>query len=155
MKNWVMAISGFAALGLPVLGQVALAQADGQPTGPQAQPASAPPPAVLLANALRTEIGARAATASPQDLEGLIIFALSQNDYSPTVIGDALDQLSGNASPNLLTAIDNVRAALSKRLRGTAAIPNTGIAGGASNFSSPGINVGGGSGGGTASYAGG
>lgn len=99
-----------------------------------------------LANAMRAEIAPQVATGSAEDLEGLIVFVVSQGNYSDDVISGALDSVSVGANENLLTAIANVRLALLKKKlkKGTAAIGNGTGNGTGGGFSSPGGGPGGG-----------
>ncbi|CAN5197913.1 hypothetical protein BH10PSE13_BH10PSE13_04510 [soil metagenome] len=119
-------------------------------------------PAQVLADTILTEIGDRAATAAPTDLEGTIVFVLSQGDYAPAVIDAALNFVA-QASPGaaMATALVNVRFAMQNQrtLRGTAGIPGSGGLRGAggssevgsSSFSAP-VTSGGG-GGGASNYS--
>lgn len=104
-----------------------------------------------LAAAIRSELAKQPPSASPEDLEGIIVFVVSQGVYSDASIDGALNAVSAGASDNLLKAIDNVRLALLKKKlkRGTAAIGNGGFGSGAGTgsgggFTSPGVSTGGG-----------
>ncbi len=104
-----------------------------------------------LAAALRADLANQPASASAADLEGIIVFTLSQGTYPDVVVSDALNIISVGGSENLTKAITNVRLALLKRKlnRGTAAISNGGYGGGAGTgngggFTAPGVSTGGG-----------
>jgi len=123
-------------------------------TGTDASKLQAEDPALAtrVAASIRAEVDARPATASVEDLEGVIVFALSREDYSATVINRALDIVASgpNVTDSLKQAIANVRLAMLRRKlkRGTGALA-TGTGGfgggGGSSFSAPIVSVGGGS----------
>ncbi|WP_293884086.1 hypothetical protein [Sphingomonas sp.] len=108
-----------------------------------------------LAASIRADIAARPATASVEDLEGVIVFGLSHDDYSTLVMDNALTMLvtGPNVSDTLKQAVANVRmASVRRKLKlGTGAIPSRGSGfsgggfGGGSSFSAPIVSVGGGS----------
>jgi hypothetical protein len=110
-------------------------------------------PAAVLATAIRQELGQQPADASTEDLEGSIVYVLSQSDYSGLVISAALNSLRTQAQgePQLRSAITNVQLALlRRRSRGTAAINGGGSSVGATGttFFSPLLGPGGGGNGG-------
>lgn len=108
-----------------------------------------------LAAAIRADVDARPLTASVEDLEGVIVFALSRPDNCPTpMIEAALNMVvSGpNVTDALRQAVANVRvAALRCKLKkgtGAVALRSGGFGGGfggGSSFSAPLVSVGGGS----------
>jgi len=105
-------------------------------------------PADTLASAINIEVSKLPATASVEDIEAAIVFALSQGDYSAESIGGALDRVAAaDVSDNEKQAIANVRLALFKKKlnRGTGAIGNGGgDTFGTSGFSAPIVSIGGG-----------
>ena len=133
-----------AGLGLAVAPSFAQVQA-GAPE--QAIPETEGDVSTRLTAAIRAEIGDRATTATTEDLEGYIMFVVSQREYSASVINSALDTLETGADGNLKQAVSNVRLALLRKKvnRGTAAIANSGGVFGTNGFSTPSLNLGSGS----------
>lgn len=85
-----------------------------------------------LVTAMCQEVTRLPANTRVEDLEGSLVFVLSQGDYSRAVLGSALNDLRTQCAggPLLKTAITNVQLALLRRSgRGTAAIANGGSAG--------------------------
>lgn len=101
--------------------------------------------AARLATAINAELAQQPGTASPEDLEAIIVFVVNQGDYSDPVIDAALNQVASGADQRLATAVENARTALlKKRRRGTGATIGPAI-GGFGSFTSPGVAPGGGS----------
>ena len=101
-----------------------------------------------LVNRICTEVGKLPKEASTDDMEAAIVFAVSQSDASAAVMTAAFGAVGGcdYGRRNFAAALGRVRLALldHKLKRGTAAI-SLGSASGQSAFSSPFVNVGGGS----------
>lgn len=148
-RSICLALLTFSVVGTSVSAQMLDAQTPG---GEQAKPAEdLAAEAVALAAAIRSNIGDRVETASAPDLEGFIIFVIDQGTYSDEVVDAALNILAANATGNFAQAIENARAALKKKRRGTGAITNNtgGLGTGAGtgtggDFPAPGVGSGGG-----------
>lgn len=97
-----------------------------------------------LAARVKAEVATKPATISVEDLEAIIVFILSQGDYSDAVIANTLSQVEVGASVKLREATANARQTLLKRKkRGTGSIGSA--FGGFGAFSPPGVAPGGGS----------
>lgn len=98
-----------------------------------------------IATKIRAELAGLKSDASSEDMEAAIVFALGQADDSLDDMNAALDVINAGASPALQTAVKNVRLALAKKKLkpGTGATGSNGNNNG-SGFTSPVVNVGGG-----------
>ncbi len=101
-----------------------------------------------LSESIRSEIGSLPPQAASQDIEGVIVFAISQSNYRTNVVANALDAVGLNAPINVVQALSNVRLALLQRrvVRGTAAIEGgrfgSNLIADGLGFSTPGISTG-------------
>jgi hypothetical protein len=111
--------------------------------------AGAPSPGAALAAAIRHELQPLPCTASPEDVEAAIVFALSQAAAKPDTVREALREveLARGCYAGQGKAIGRVRTALlSYGVRqGTAALGGDNFLGTGSLFSTPNLIVGGGS----------
>ena len=152
MKLFGISARGAALLGAAILAApAALALAQG---GAGAMPAVVAPgvdgPVQVLAAAIRKELEPLPCTATPEDVEAAIVFALSQSDPAgPELIRNALREveLMRTCYAGQSKAIGRVRTALlSYGVRqGTAALGGDSYLGTGSLFSTPNLTVGGGS----------
>lgn len=122
-------------------------------TGQQAQPAATPaatttepdPAAVQrVVDAIKTAIAGLPATATAQDIEAAVMFAISQQQQPAAVSLAALNFVaaqSGDAARKVKVALANARAAVSRGQAGTGG--TAGVAGNAASLAA-GPSVGGG-----------
>jgi hypothetical protein len=155
MRKSILRAAGAAMVACTALAGAGIASARVAQSPAWAAPVDTKSVAVLAA-AIRTELGHQPSGASTEDLEGAIVFALSQSDFSREVIGAALNSLRNDPGQiHLKTAVNNVQLALLKKWnRGTAALNpgGGGLGGGYSNFS-PLLGPGGGGGNGSSNYS--
>lgn len=141
----VLAVPLAAGIAAPTFALVATA-ADVKPA-PTPKP-DEPSPGAKLAAAINAELAKQAPDQSAEQLEAVIVFAISQGNYTPTTVDDALSIVAGtpDISDALKQAISNVKTAYAKKKvnTGTAAIGDGGRGFGGT-FSSPGANISGGS----------
>lgn len=158
-------ISTLSLLRLATLGvigvssAVALATVSAAPEPEPKAPSETAKPAALtpeerdaavtqLTGSIMNELAALPAKATREDKEATIVFTVDQGNYSEDVISLALNLIGKDAAPEMNEIVANVRLVLLRRkLRGTAALLNTGGGFDFNDFSSPvvGVDNGGGS----------